>query len=68
MTNRPETTRPDGETRWYPAWVCSPCGEKHGNRPATRATWHEGECDICRVVRAVTQPRDFGHLKAGWGA
>lgn len=50
----------------YPSWVCSDCGERHGRREPSNATWHEGECDVCGYTNAVTQPRDFGHLKDGW--
>ena len=28
------------------------------------ATWHIGRCDICADETAVTEPRDFGYLKA----
>ncbi len=47
----------------YPQWVCMPCGMKHGNRPPGIATWHENTCGICGAKTAVTEPRDFGHLK-----
>ena len=29
-------------------------------------TMHFGTCGICLEERAVTDPRDFGHLKPGW--
>jgi hypothetical protein len=41
-------------------------GEKYGRRLPLFATWHHGECEICGVADAVTEPRDFGHLKDGW--
>lgn len=50
----------------YPAWICSDCGEKYGRQLPKLATWHEGECEICGFTSAVTEPRDFGHLKEGW--
>lgn len=50
----------------YPAWVCLACGTKHGRRPVGIATWHIDECGICGETVAVTDPRDFGHLKQGW--
>jgi len=50
----------------YPAWICASCGLKHGNRPAGVATWHLDKCGVCGEMRSVTEPRDFGHLKAGW--
>ena len=52
----------------YPAWVCLPCWNKHG-RGYTEGhvcTVHTGVCGICGQTRAVTEPRDFGHLKPGW--
>ena len=52
----------------YPQWVCMPCGMKHGNRPPGIATWHIDECGICKKQTAVTEPRDFGHLKDDWSA
>jgi hypothetical protein len=39
---------------------------KHGNRTVGVATWHENTCDICGVTAAVTEPRDYGHLKDTW--
>lgn len=50
----------------YPQWICGDCGEKYGRRVPTLATWHQGECEICGLTNAVTEPRDFGHLKDGW--
>jgi hypothetical protein len=50
----------------YPAWICHPCGQAFGRgMPAGHiATWHEGICDICRRSASVTEPRDYGHLRA----
>jgi rRNA maturation protein Nop10 len=50
----------------YPIWICHPCGMRHGNKKCGVATWHENTCDICGVTAAVTEPRDFGHLKDAW--
>jgi hypothetical protein len=50
----------------YPEWVCYECGAKYGRRLPTLATLHQGECKICGITKAVTEPRDFGHLKEGW--
>jgi hypothetical protein len=51
----------------YPQWVCSDCGNKHGNKKCVIATWHIGSCDVCGKEQVkVTEPRDFGHLKDGW--
>lgn len=47
------------------AWVCEQCGKLFGNgRPKyiTVSTWHQGECDICGKEKAITEPRDFGHM------
>ena len=43
------------------AWICSPCGKKHGTRVPTMATFHLGKCDYCGEETAVTEPRDYGH-------
>ena len=50
----------------YPTWVCDECGAKYGRRLPDVATWHEDTCDICARHRAVTEPRDFGHLRPEW--
>jgi hypothetical protein len=50
----------------YPIWICHPCGMRHGNKKCGVATWHENACDICGVTAAVTEPRDYGHLKDTW--
>ncbi len=39
---------------------------RHGNKKCGVATWHENACDICGVTAAVTEPRDYGHLKDTW--
>ena len=56
----------DRAMKYYPAWICGDCGDKHGKRECGTATWHEDECGICGAVTLTTEPRDFGHLKAGW--
>ena len=52
----------------YPDWICNSCGSKHGKSPQGNhhATYHLDACDICGLHGAMTQPRDFGHLKEGW--
>lgn len=47
-------------------WICAPCGARYCNgiRDGHIATWHVGRCDICANETAVTEPRDFGYLKA----
>jgi hypothetical protein len=49
----------------YPAWICLPCGEKHGRgMPEGHiATWNVQPCGICGDKTWVSEPRDFGHLK-----
>lgn len=48
----------------YPAWICRPCGQKHGKQPKGRiSSWHAGTCGVCGQPADVTEPRDFGHLK-----
>lgn len=51
---------------YYPAFVCSLCGAKYGRRRCGPASWHVGTCGICGINASVTEPRDFGHLQAGW--
>jgi hypothetical protein len=50
----------------YPAWICAPCGLKYGNKPVGTACWHIDVCGVCGNTAPVTEPRDYGHLKAGW--
>ena len=47
----------------YPKWICHDCGVEHGRRVPEIATYHNGKCDLCGEPRAVTEPRDYGHLK-----
>ncbi|MDR0274103.1 MAG: hypothetical protein LBI48_01945 [Burkholderiaceae bacterium] len=50
----------------YPAWVCADCGRKYGHRVPDVATWHEDTCGVCGKQTAVSEPRDFGHLRDDW--
>lgn len=48
----------------YPNWICHSCGVKHGNgKQSSISCWHNGKCDICKRETAVTEPRDYGHMK-----
>ena len=61
------------ENKAFVAWVCDPCGTKHGNwyqdgqyiGPKHHcATCHYGSCDVCGANNvSVTEPRDYGHLR-----
>lgn len=44
----------------YPGSICFPCGEKHGRWRGRDATWHEGTCGWCGLVKPVTEPRNYG--------
>ena len=47
----------------YPTWICRDCGLRYGCAASNAATtWHTETCDICGIKKAVTEPRDFGHL------
>lgn len=49
----------------YPAWICSPCGQRLGKRIPTCATFHMGECGWCAAAGVpVTEPRDYGYPAA----
>lgn len=54
------------EQTYYPSWVCRECGDAHsrlGGMPMGHAaTYHMDNCGICGGWKAVTEPRDFGHL------
>lgn len=62
----------------YPEFICHDCGVKYGGwykrgsytGPAKHyATYHNGCCGICSKVDVpVTEPRDYGHLRARWAA
>ncbi len=49
----------------YPDWICQSCGETYGKGmpEGHLATWHQNECGLCNDYTAVTEPRDFKHLK-----
>jgi len=49
-----------------PTWVCHKCGVKYGSFRCGIATWHNDTCGVCGKEAAVTEPRDFGYLLAGW--
>lgn len=49
-----------------PEWVCADCGRRYGRREPDYATWHIDECGVCGKEKAVTAPRDYGHLAADW--
>ena len=60
----------------YPSWICDPCGQAYGDwykrgnyigPPHHCAIYHNGVCDLCGAMNvAVTEPRDYGHLRAKW--
>lgn len=49
--------------RPYPSWVCSDCATKAGGRllDPESTTTHTGDCEVCGMPKAVTQPRDYGY-------
>lgn len=48
-----------------PAWICAPCGKKHGRPRGNCATFHVGSpCGWCgTTTEPVTEPRDYGYPK-----
>jgi len=62
----------------YPVWVCDTCGQNFGGwykkgyyvgPPHHYPTYHNGTCGVCGSENIpVTEPRDFGHLRARWRA
>lgn len=50
-------------------YVCCNCGiafsEPYQYSAAVFATFHQGACDVCEGVTAVTSVRDFGYLLYG---
>jgi hypothetical protein len=60
----------------YPEWICDNCGQNYGTwykkgmyigPPHHCATYHNGTCGACGAVDVpVTEPRDYGHLRAKW--
>lgn len=47
----------------YPVWMCVACAVDAGWETKERhiATYHQGLCEVCGVVKPVTEPRDFGY-------
>lgn len=45
----------------YPEWVCHDCAtESDGKIPEGHApTFNMGICDVCKVVKPVTDPKDY---------
>jgi len=62
----------------YPDWICHECGVAYGGwykkgvyvGPGNHyATMHQGDCELCGATNvAVTEPRDYGYLRASWKA
>lgn len=59
-----------------PEWVCSDCGQQWGlwwevgkyiGPEPHVATFHLNKCDVCSQQKSVTEARDFGYLRKGWG-
>ncbi len=51
----------------YPERICMPCGERHGHRGPSMATWYPGKCECCGDPEAmVCDPSFFGELRMGW--
>lgn len=60
----------------YPAWICHECGVAYGGwykksvyvGPENHyATMHQGDCELCGATDVtVTEPRDYGYLRARW--
>lgn len=50
-------------------YVCCNCGiafsEPYQHSAAVFATFHQGACDVCEGVTAVTSVRDFGYMLYG---
>ena len=42
-------------------WICVECAHLHDGKQDMNhlATFHEGICDVCDNIKAVTEPRDF---------
>jgi hypothetical protein len=41
-------------------WICLECGIKHHKQKESVSTFHLGKCDVCGMIRVVTEGRDFG--------
>ena len=57
---------------WYPSEICRDCGyaanlltclRKYKARPIKNefevSTLHKGRCEVCGIIKHVTEPRDF---------
>ncbi len=42
-------------------WICVECAHMYGGKQSMDnvATYHEGVCDVCDKIKAVTEPRNF---------
>ena len=50
----------DSDLPFWPFWLCLECGiEYTQNTPKTIISWYEGQCDICKKIKTVTQLRYF---------
>ena len=53
----------------YPSVICSDCAHKAGKvwpedgRSGFIATFYPANCDICGIMTAVTEARDYGHFR-----
>jgi hypothetical protein len=66
----------DKKEKKYPNWICHECGVAYGGwyKKGTYigpklhyATVHQGNCDLCGAIDVpVTEPRDYGYLRARW--
>ena len=45
--------------------VCASCGNEWGNYIKSCSSWWQDTCDVCGQEKAVTEARDFAHLKKG---
>jgi len=42
-------------------WICVKCGKEYGSVIPQCATFHEGQCEICKKKAVVTESRDYGY-------
>lgn len=42
-------------------WICHECGSKYGRPRTGCSTFHEGLCEWCEQVAAVTEDRNYGY-------
>lgn len=46
----------------YPAWICTPCGDRIGRHRGRYSTYHVGDrCGWCGNETETTEPRDYGY-------